>query len=73
MVIRLSTFLALVATVLADDNIPTTTTHKQRPPPPKLVNGNPLVALAGAFVGFVLYLLQVVQNVVAFVTITIPT
>lgn len=43
-----------------------------RPPPPT-VPGNPLVALASAVVGFILYILGLVQRAMTLITITIPT
>lgn len=43
-----------------------------RPPPPTMA-GNPLVALAGAVVGVILHVLGLIQRVMTFITITLPT
>lgn len=43
-----------------------------RPTPPTMA-GNPLVALAGAVVGVILHLLGLIQQVITFITITLPT
>lgn len=43
-----------------------------RPTPPTMA-GNPLVALAGAVVGGILRILGLVQRVMTFITITLPT
>lgn len=43
-----------------------------RPTPPTMA-GNPLVALAGAVVGVILHFLGLIQRVITFITITLPT
>lgn len=43
-----------------------------RPAPPTMA-GNPLVALAGAVVGVILRILGLIQRVMTFITITLPT
>lgn len=77
----MTVLLAVLATALqgcgvaAEQDATTTATvqRKIRPPPPQVPDGNPLATLASALVAVVLYILQVVQSAVTFVTIDIPT
>ncbi|KAL1413178.1 phosphatidylcholine and lysophosphatidylcholine phospholipase [Vanrija albida] len=73
---RLAITLAAVASLTAaaahtHPDQPHLPQHSQHPPP--ITSSNPLVALAGAVVGGVLYILQLTQYIVGVVTITVPT
>lgn len=62
--------LTAAAAAQLDQQLPQ---HVTTPQPSPITGSNPLVALAGAVVSSVLYLLQLAQYIAAAVTITVPT